>query len=409
MAAPPTDQSPRLPAAISWLRPKYILAAAFFIGPILAALAPLGLAALLGVVVAALALHALLQRRLPPLDTRAALLGAAFLGWAALTIIWTDAMPETARFIPRAVFYIAGGFLLVAAARDLLDTERSFTEMWLFAGIATGAFLFAIEIASETSIALGVHYLVKGEVREYVASALTRSAVFFAIFAFPAGLVAYRRWGFAPALAVLGVIVSLTLFVQGYKAALGAGIGFFIVGLGYVLGQNIVRLVAAAIAVLIVAAPMQSFVLHAVPGPWMTSTSPSVKHRIVIWQFVTKRIAEKPILGWGLNSSRAVPGGKEGPHEGTELLPLHPHNVPLQLWLELGFIGAALAAAGLAAATLRLNLLFRSRLELGLATATVGATVAACAVGYGMWQGWWLGTIWLALAAVASLAPSSAR
>jgi O-antigen ligase len=82
----------------------------------------------------------------------------------------------------------------------------------------------------------------------------------------------------------------------------------------------------------------------------------SAAHRLLIWDFVSERIAERPLLGWGMDSSRAVPGGTGHPDAAmlaafglaaksdwfsyAQLLPLHPHNLALQVWLELGAVGA---------------------------------------------------------------------
>ena len=35
----------------------------------------------------------------------------------------------------------------------------------------------------------------------------------------------------------------------------------------------------------------------------------SAGHRLEIWHFAGQRIAERPLLGWGLDASRAIPGG----------------------------------------------------------------------------------------------------
>ena len=116
----------------------------------------------------------------------------------------------------------------------------------------------------------------------------------------------------------------------------------------------------------------------------------SVQHRLEIWSFAGARNAERPLLGWGLDASRAIPGGTAPTDLGVPYLPLHPHNVTLQIWLELGIPGAALLA------------LFGVRLWLALgaaawprpyAAAVVGSLVAAFTVSlgsYGLWQEWWI-------------------
>jgi len=70
----------------------------------------------------------------------------------------------------------------------------------------------------------------------------------------------------------------------------------------------------------------------------------SAVHRIKIWEFVAKKISERPLLGWGMNSSKHFSDGKNmvytvsGEYLG-EALPLHPHNTILQIWVELGLPG----------------------------------------------------------------------
>src|SRR6185436_143672 len=79
--------------------------------------------------------------------------------------------------------------------------------------------------------------------------------------------------------------------------------------------------------------------------PEVAGLRSSVAHRLCIWQFVGARIAEKPLLGWGLDSSRSIPGGEvECVDEGPSIS-LHPHDAALQVWLELGIVGAFALAA----------------------------------------------------------------
>ena len=116
--------------------------------------------------------------------------------------------------------------------------------------------------------------------------------------------------------------------------------------------------------------------------------------RVDIWRFVEGLIERKPLVGWGLDASRAFPG----------VIPLHPHDAALQLWLELGAPGAVLAAlvwtfvfAGIA------RLYVRDR---ALAAAATGAAIAYVAIGalsFGIWQEWWLALGVLAAALVTLL------
>ncbi|WP_173979466.1 O-antigen ligase family protein [Magnetospirillum sp. UT-4] len=151
----------------------------------------------------------------------------------------------------------------------------------------------------------------------------------------------------------------------------------------------------------------------------------STLHRTMIWKFAADRIAERPLLGWGLEGSRALPGGDDdalvhmhgyiGPADQPnrplglivqrmQQMPLHPHNAPLQIWVELGAIGALLAAAVL----LTLLRLANAAAPAVRAprVATLAAGFAMSTVSFGAWQSWWLMAVWLAaLMAVAFTDP----
>ena len=131
----------------------------------------------------------------------------------------------------------------------------------------------------------------------------------------------------------------------------------------------------------------------------------SLGHRLLIWDFAGERIAERPLLGWGLDSSRAIPGGKELIRPGQRRLPLHPHDAALQVWLELGLPGAVLFALLLGWLWLRLA---RRRGRASIAAA-VGRQprrrlARSLSAGWGVWQEWWLGDAGLAVFAIVAMA-----
>jgi O-antigen ligase len=79
------------------------------------------------------------------------------------------------------------------------------------------------------------------------------------------------------------------------------------------------------------------------------------------------------------------------PH--VEVMPLHPHNGALQLWLELGGIGALIGAA------LMLALGFAASRSAAPAVG-VGMLASAAVTGmlsFGLWQAWWFASLLLAI------------
>ncbi|MFM8615049.1 MAG: O-antigen ligase family protein, partial [Alphaproteobacteria bacterium] len=144
----------------------------------------------------------------------------------------------------------------------------------------------------------------------------------------------------------LGAGVLIALPGETARLATLAGLGAVLLSLAAPrLGP---RLVGAGAALVILLMP---FLVALVPQIPSANLPPSAVHRLVIWDFAAQRLAEKPITGWGLAASRAMPGGRAQPDAATldrlnikapalrdfvtqphaELMPLHPHNGALQL------------------------------------------------------------------------------
>ena len=144
----------------------------------------------------------------------------------------------------------------------------------------------------------------------------------------------------------------------------------------------------------------------------MFANKKSALHRVYIWNFVVGRIADKPMLGWGLDAARRMPGGQDTVTMGEncpganpvigQKLPLHPHNAILQTWLELGVAGTVLGFGGLILTLGRVYARRRRIVAAVLVASSVAGTLVAL-VSYGVWQEWFLSSLMLA-AAVAALA-----
>jgi exopolysaccharide production protein ExoQ len=203
--------------------------------------------------------------------------------------------------------------------------------------------------------------------------------------------------------AAFALVAGGTVFLFNSKAAELAICVAFATFVAFLLSRRVApRILAAMLAAIVLLMPFAA--MQPVFGEIAErrDLSVSIYHRAAIWQFVAERIEEKPLLGWGLHASRSMPGAKELVARGAEILPLHPHNGPLQLWLELGAIGAVLGAALLA-------WLARNAASAAQAAALT-AMLAVGSVSFGLWQGWWMAAIWLVVGlAVGSSAETRQR
>jgi len=120
----------------------------------------------------------------------------------------------------------------------------------------------------------------------------------------------------------------------------------------------------------------------------------SAQHRIVIWGYTSKQIADAPLVGSGVDAARAMNdlAGDDAPlapgsqfHLTTNL---HSHNIYLQAWYDAGAIGAALL--------LLIGLLIVRELAKAPQRAQphLYATFATCALlggtSFSLWQPWFM-------------------
>ncbi len=161
--------------------------------------------------------------------------------------------------------------------------------------------------------------------------------------------------------------------------------------------RGLSRLAAVLCVVAIVTAPLTFPKLATVPAinSDLMAVKNSAWHRAQIWHFVGGRIAERPLLGWGMNTARVIPGGKAEVAPGMEALPLHPHNDALQLWLELGVVGALALAAILGKLWLLVPDPALPPILIAGRAMALAAGLFSLIVDYGVWQEWWLAALFI--------------
>ena len=126
---------------------------------------------------------------------------------------------------------------------------------------------------------------------------------------------------------------------------------------------------------------------------------PSAAHRLLIWTYADGLIDQRPWSGWGLDAARRL--GAAAPdapvpecarpalgRDSVPLLPLHPHNGALQLWLELGALGALLLP--LLLLTIARTLMLLPTVVRATGSAALAGGMVPLLVSFGLWQGWWL-------------------
>jgi O-antigen ligase len=354
---------------------------------------PRGIAALVSAAGMCAAGLVLSTNRIRP--TRILLVAATLLGclllWGTASAIWSVNPMRSLVVAGRLTGLFAIGLALAAGA-GLVAAPRRLTFLLLI-GMALGIAMVAIELATGGRLSSFVSD------RAYRPTQLNQASISFALLVLPASalLACLGQAIFAALLAVVTAVTVCELAGTAAKAVLLAGLAM---GVLLYRVRPVVAGVALAISVIsVIAAPLTFARLERLPGLGETADrfKISAGHRLLIWSFAGDRIAERPVTGWGLDASRAIPGGGDPIRPGETWMPLHPHNAALQVWLELGAPGAVLFALGAAIAWGALARVKWPPLFAAAAGASLTIAFVGCFATYGIWQEWWLGTLSFAL------------
>jgi O-antigen ligase len=356
----------------------------------LAYLAPLGFAPMVGLTgVLAIPLLVGPGRRWPLPLWPVAILVALF-GWAAITRLWSPYV-DTHGFAERTAFKIvmqAATAIAMIAAFSLLSQKAARKA----AAVLVGALvLLALILLADILAGVRIYQSLKAMIGEPISYELGRRNIaqgcyVLSLLFWPAAYAA-GRMGWRVAIFPLG-LMALTIVLGEHFLLADAPLMAFAAGsvawlavrwLGPLAARPLVLFGIAlfCLAPLVVQEGVRSGAIGAlhrlVPASWDA--------RLNIWAFVSALIAEHPLRGWGLDASRSF----------GSAIPLHPHNGAIQIWLELGALGAALAGAliGWIGSTLTAT----SRINPSLAAAGAGSLTAYLVIGslsFGVWQEWWL-------------------
>lgn len=210
-------------------------------------------------------------------------------------------------------------------------------------------------------------------------------------------LVVAWAWGRHRRCALALAVVCIVLVLLAKTAVLALAMAAAAAVLVLIAPHRSIRALAVGFAVLLLTMPVTVQATHhqmAVRG--LLERIPfSAAHRILIWDFVAEKTFEAPFWGWGLDASRSLPGGHAIVVLATgqgEQLPLHPHNAALQVFVELGAPGALLFAALLGLAMISLDRIPARGLRAG-AAATATAYLFVMNLSFGIWQFWWICTL----------------
>jgi O-antigen ligase len=331
--------------------------------------------------------RAVLARLGDLLRTPLGLACAAFAGLAILSLGWGHHF-RLAIFVAGEVGLSVGAALVLAAA-----LPRKVPEVVLrlaAAGFAVACVLILADLGLGLPLrrALGV----RAVTFIYNRPAITLLLVFWPL----AGLLWAAGHRILPgALAIL--LTATVLYCDSGAAVLGLLAGGLALGLALTIRRGAVALVGLGMLSALAVAPVMGEIAEWASPPEVVDglQDAHARDRIEIWQSFGAAVRERFLLGTGFGTSSALaqdPVVQEVPQEARVLLGVwHAHNGYLQVWTELGLIGALVA--GLAVVLLLRGIGHLAGWRLPAALAAVGCAASIMLVGHSAWQGWWIATL----------------
>lgn len=317
----------------------------------------------------------------PRIDTGFAALFGALVLYGGLTSLWSVVPILSLAQAGEFAYIFAGALLLHAMLRSLDDGQRRLLAAWLAAGTVLALALVAADRAMGLPALTILHRIPPNLADAYYYNKL---ATALALLMWPAAMAGQgHRLARAGALVVLGAaVVGFATGSLSALVAIATGTSLAVLALASPrLARGLVLLVVAGgfVAGPSIATLMAEDGLSAVS--WLPF---SASHRIDIWAFVATLIDQHPWIGWGLDSARVV----QATAESARFQTLHPHNLFLQILLELGLPGALLMVILTWVILRRIDRLPAGRRSLGYGS--IGAALGASTFAWGIWQTWWM-------------------
>lgn len=338
-----------------------------------------------------------------PLSTAAAA-AMLFSAWTAATALWSPTPGAEWLALTVAVAVLAGAALVHEALRASPGRARRFAVFFSMLTAATAAALM-FEALTDGYMRRVIPPTDESPYRWKDLIALGRGVTAVAPLVFPAAVIVRKLTGswavaLSPAAALFIAATHFTVFAN--VAALFAGAVAFIVAAARP------KSCAAALAALIIGSlALAPFIAASAPADVYSEAAANAlpaswEQRIAVWKAASDRALNECMpLGCGADYARAwsAEGATVAVRASTIPLPempIHPHNVFIQVWLELGLPGvfAMIFALGAAARALLKSKI--DRLAMAAVCGASGVSFISVMFEASLWQVWRLAVFALA-------------
>lgn len=309
--------------------------------------------------------------------------------WCLVSCFWSPDIPASLRSYVGVALPVIITLYLMSMGKEEREELTKLSMPPLFYGLLVAIILFFIEYYSSGFFSTTFRLLVQKKQEAFALPWLDRGVVFLSILAW---IIIGHLITKGQKLAAFGIYVAVTYLLY-LSDSLAGFVGFILAICAYAIlratKMRLGLLMRLCFAIYILAMPIISYKQNPLELSNNYPFPDSAKHRLFIWNFVAHKAADHPIIGNGFASSKFIATENDVIDYGQYkwcLLPLHPHNNVMQIFLETGVVG----------------LLFFMLIVDKILKWTISndsPLAAACFINYfvvgmisfGIWQSWWVG------------------
>lgn len=318
-----------------------------------------------------------------------------FFVWAAIVSTISDIPLDAGGRIAKVAAIVIFGLIALYLQNRYIRTSTRMVLGMAF-GIGFGSFLLCLGMVF--SWVTGENYF--GNFDDDPLTPFNSNAVVLALLIWPVFFALWKHSKVGSA-----ILLSFALIVLSVSSSLAALVAFFLTisvvfvrsALGAYAGRAII--VVVVLGVLLAPHIIRHLEAQSLVGEIFNSSveslPSSLTHRLAMWTFASDLIEENSIFGLGAGASRHIPQEHLKIADDVELMPLHPHNMSLQARLELGIPGTIILSVIVGMVLWCLNGKARDGQPVGLALAMAISWLFVANVSYGIWQSWWVASIFL--------------
>ena len=329
---------------------------------------------LLGMGGICLSLRIVSEGRFPPFDKALCALALALVILALAGTAWSIVPRETLNHAVQMGGVYAGAIVVFAVTPFRPETvDRLFSYMRI--AFVIGALTMAADVATGYPL---MSRLVHSSGIGYASTKYIRGVDYALLISWPLLFWLWNRKDWRGLIGVALSVMTMVLLTMGTTAKVAIVLSASVLATAWKFPRLVTRGLMSALVVWMVTLPVSLRTLSTLRDHPNLPIKGSAIHRFELWDYMTARVFERPLFGWGLGTATEVPIKPEELATYRSAVPsgTYAHNQGLELWLETGVLGALIGLLFVLLVLVRIGRLPSTMVPFALAAFTTALCIS---------------------------------